>query len=763
MPPVIAAGVAIAGAISGAVAGVAGAVGAAIGIGGPMILTGGALYGGFGVPVLGALAAGASLSAAIGAAGILGTVGSIALGVGASVGANLLLRSLARSPTLDDSSVFASAAAPESIQNTLRQAVGARIGHYGRVKVGGQLALYDSAGGKFYIVICTAARAISAVVEHWLGEAVVSIDADGYVTDAQYQYGSVTVPTDSGTKTSSSRVRLVPQLGTTTQVAHAQLVADLPSLWASSARGRGIANIMIVFQDVPAEQYRAMYPQGAPQYRSVLDGAPIYDMREAAHSSADETTWELSRNPALCILDYLTHSDGMGRPRALFSEASFAAAADICDEPVALAAGGTEPRYQLSGSYDFTERPIDVLTRMLATCDGELYPLTDGTWGLRVGKWYEPTESLSDADGEIISYQMEEYPDALRGFNIVKSVYVSPLHDYQETQAEEWIDSTLLEVYGEQRTNDLRLPMVQSPSQARRLAKIATAKGNPQWSGVLVATLAGLKAYSEPTLLITLTELDIVSMPFKVSGLRFKPESGTVEIDVFSLPSETYAWDAATEEGTAPPIPPDSPAVQVPPTPTGFSAVAGQITIQSGTSAASIAASWSAPQRDSVSHEVQHKKSTFSDWTSEKVPAEITTLEFGPLDDGSSYDVRLRAVSPGGVPSEWTATTTVVATADPSAPAAPSGLTSSKSGAQITINWTNPASLNFYKTVVYRNSINNNPATATAVATYYGGISTARSHTSGALSNGTHYYWVEAFNASDVGSGKTGPTSQTLP
>lgn len=91
---------------------------------------------------------------------------------------------------------------------------------------------------------------------------------------------------------------------------------------------------------------------------------------------------EWNDRAAAVIRDYMTHRDGMRLPESLFTtplaQAGWAAAYNRSNEAIAVAAGGTEPRYRLWGSYQLNERPADVLGRMLSCCDGRLVPTPDG-------------------------------------------------------------------------------------------------------------------------------------------------------------------------------------------------------------------------------------------------------------------------------------------------------------------------------------------------------------------------------------------------
>src|SRR5690606_23810070 len=126
----------------------------------------------------------------------------------------------------------------------------------------------------------------------------------------------------------------------------------------------------------------------------------VYDPREVGHDPADPGTWAWSENAGLAILDYLTHPDGMRLSKDDCDLESFAAFADLCDEAVPLAAGGTEKRYRLWGVYQLTDEPDAVIQRMRRACDAEFYQTPEGKIGIRGGKWEAPTVTLRE--GQIL-------------------------------------------------------------------------------------------------------------------------------------------------------------------------------------------------------------------------------------------------------------------------------------------------------------------------------------------------------------------------
>ena len=568
-----------------------------------------------------------------------------------------------------------------------------------------------------------------------------------YVTDAQYINNGV------------SRVRILPQVGTDDQPAHLPLINNFPAQWSPAHRARGVANVLTIFQDVPAADFSAVYPQNAPQYRAVIAGAKVYDPREALHLPDDKRTWAWSDNAALCILDYLTHRDGMNRPRGLFEESTFAFCADICDEDVPLKDGGVEKRYRLSGSYDLSEKPADVLARMLAVCDGEIYQLPSGAYGLRIGRWEEPTVTIEDR--HILSYRIEQGANALAAFNTLKITYTSPLHDYQETEAEAWIDGDNVLLTTETRTEQLSLPMCPSPSQARRIGKIFTAKGNPKWRGTVKTTFGGgLAAMGERVIALHLSELEI-DEPFRLERIAVAPDLSSCELQVSSLSSAAYEWDPETDEGEAPPIPIDAPDLAAVTLPAGFNVIPGSIRLQDGVRGSVVTATWDLPERETISHELNYRQVGEPDWIIQGVREGANTWSSPVVEDGAEYEVRLRARTISGRSSEWTDIQQVTTIADTTPPAQQSGFSSSKAGSNVTLVWTNPNSANFHHTDIYRNTVSDF-ASASKIAALNGGTGLSRSYADNGLVDDTYHWWLVAVNASGVAAEPVGPQSQTI-
>jgi len=581
------------------------------------------------------MAVGAGIATGITSATVIGTIGAtIVFGAGAWALSSLLMPR-PRNPNRG-----------ADAQSVVNQALGPRIRVYGRAKIGGTRAFFDSKDGQLYQIIMLAAHLIDAIEEYWVSDKLVTVNF------AQ-SGAAMTYPFTLGSATSKVRFRDV-RMGGSNQ-SHSVVLAGIFPQWTDAHRLRGIAYVLVQFVDTGPEDFQTIFPQGHnTPIRCVIRGARVYDPRDPDMPLNDDWVspvfWEWSDNPALCILDYIRCPDGMNKPASRIDFASFANFAWLCDEPVPLKAGGTEKRYRLGGTIALTEDPVDVLQRMLATCDGQLYQTSQGKIAIRGGKWEAPTVTI-DANS-IIGIDLAEGNDAFSAFNELKVVYTSPLHDYQPQETVPWVDTAEQAAHG-QIVEDYVLDMVQSPSQARRLAKIYMHKQNPALQGSIVTNLAGLNALGEATVDCVIPEL-MVAMSFLTTGFSLRSDLTGCEIGISSIGAAAYDWDPATEEGDNPPPPQDTAPDPTLPVPEGLT-----LSIDGGDH---VVAQVDDPGREDLTLEAQIKAGAGGTYTAMTVDPEtpLRAVSAGTVSSGTTYYVRARWVRDGFL-SAWTAEQSVTA------------------------------------------------------------------------------------------------------
>lgn len=348
-------------------------------------------------------------------------------------------------------------------QQSLRQAASARRVVYGRARVGGIYAFQEITEGNQYLYFCLmlAGHQIEAVEEVYFDDEKLIFDPEsddlglGNVIEGKYK-DVVYIH--------------APNLGSDDQEADTLLLSALPDMWTVNDRLRGVANICgrLTWDNANGDGTigAKVWSGGMPNITVVVRGYnKIYDPRD------DSVGY--TNNSALVVNDYLTNAQ-WGR-KADYDERIWEglliAAANICDEDVPLAAGGTEKRYATDGSFLTDSPPDDILGKLLATMHGEA--VFDGNrWGIYAGAYQVPTITLTDDDMRAPS-RISTVTSARDSFNGVKGTYTGPDVNWTTADFPAIQSSSMLAADGgREQWKDIELPFVISPSRAQRIAKI---------------------------------------------------------------------------------------------------------------------------------------------------------------------------------------------------------------------------------------------------------------------------------------------------
>lgn len=436
---------------------------------------------------------------------------------------------------------------PASQKITVRDPVGPRRRFYGYGRIGGKLfelkVAEPTGDGILYVGTILMSGRISALDKHWVSGQEVRIDGSGQVL-----FPAIWLDT--------LRVQLYYKLGTATQTVYSQLTSAFPGRWTSVHRLDGLATTLLKNNGVPLEDFATVYQAGIPNYSGEGHWACVWDPRldnnyggSGTHDLADETTWEWSDNPALIILDYLKHDDGMRLPFELIEPGldEWVTAANYCDELVDLIGGGTEKRYTLFGGYEFTEAPKEVLRRMLTPIDGRLRLRADGAIVLDIGKFEEPSSSETLGTESIIGFDVKRGAPKTELKNEIRATYTSAGHNFQPQEADPWRDEDSIALDGTQ-TGSLDLSWCTSHRQARVRMKVEANRKNPEWQGTIITNANGLRLMGKRYARFILPFLDAT---FFIVNSNIDLLSGSCMFEVVSFPSTAYDWEV-TEEGASP-------------------------------------------------------------------------------------------------------------------------------------------------------------------------------------------------------------------
>lgn len=553
------------------------------------------------------LAAGIEGSFQIGTTAIAySTIAAYAVIGAASVGGALAIKALGDKQHTDD-------------QQTVKQSLPPRQRIYGRALVAGAYFFFAANGPVLVSGFALCEGPIDGIEQHRFNNQVSP---------------SVTLFGSTGMYPWFDQVVYAAQLGSPNQTVQGAISGEF-EWWTPDHRLRGLATAVVkcTIPPDPKDNFKKFFPSGAPSYLALVRGAQVYDPRTGV------TAW--SRNAALVILDYLTHPRGLNLPLARIDLASFKAMANLCDST-----------YAIDGTYQLDEEPKDVLSRLLACCDGEIFPLANGTIGLRGGAWTPPTVTIT-AD-MIIECQAQRGVDKLAAFNQLRIKIADPNSDYQLTEVENWNDISAQAASGEVLPQDFELPMVQSFVQARRLAKIAMAKGNPAWQLTLTTNLAGLNALGERVVTVIYPDLGI-DETFFVNAFAIAQGGATCTMGLGSLGPEAYGLSDG-EEGDPPVTPTPPPPRYVPPPVTGLTLTSDLKTIGAGTKVGSIKASVTPPSDATLLLTVQYRAVGEIVWIDMTDVDNVAYTAASPFLQDGAYEVRAAFETFGGTIGPWTDT-----------------------------------------------------------------------------------------------------------
>lgn len=521
---------------------------------------------------------------------------------------------------------------------TVRQPAAPRRVIYGEVKVGGVMVFMHTTSNdtKLHIVQTLAGHECEAIGDVYFNDEVVPLDGSGNATGKYAGY-----------------VRVFKHLGSATQTADTNLVAAAPDKWTANHRLRGVAYLYIELTG-----NSDLFPNGLPNISAIVKGKKdVYDPRTAT------TGW--SENAALCVANYLCDTKyGLGVDYTSYiNETDLIAAANVCDEAVALAAGGTETRYTLNGSFDAGQAPEDTIGEMLTAMHGNCVR-PGARWSILAGAWRVPTITLDedDARGAVKVIPRVSRRDL---FNAVKGVYTSPDSQWQPVDFPAVTNATYeAEDNGLRIWRDLSLPYTLSGATAQRIAKIELEKGRQQQVVHFPAKLTALGLYAGSNVKLSLARFGWVEKAFEVLSWKFEvyddaqgePALG-IDLVLRETASANYDWSSGEETAIDP-----APNTNLP-DPFTVGSV-GSLDCDSGTAhllatgdggvTSRIYVTWTAVASGYLrEYEVEYKKAADSVYVPSATVRSGTSTYLAPVEDGVAYDVRVRAVNTLGVRGGW--------------------------------------------------------------------------------------------------------------
>lgn len=446
---------------------------------------------------------------------------------------------------------------------TTRNATGAHNIVYGRTRIGGHI-IYMAVTDKQYDVnsqlwvgsgdmgdyqtVTTTKTTKNAYLHLVIALAGHEIDAvEGVYTATENGVTELELD-ENGLSLSTSKygnkIRVQYKLGADDQTAFADLITDTANLgdskWTANHRVRGSA-LAYIRMEFDSNKFK----DGLPTFSFKVRGKKVYDPR------TETTVW--SANAALCLNDYLTNTRyGLGCDYATeIDETALIAAANVCDEDVSLDAGGTENRYECHGMIPTSNRPDDIIGKILSSMGGKAV-WSGGKWRIIPAVYYTPTLTFDENDlrGPL---QVQTLISRRDSFNTIKGVFSSADQDYIATSFPQVANSTAITQDGESVYRDIELPFTTSASMAQRLAKIELLKARQQITTTLPLKLQGLKANVGDIVQVNNTRLGWSAKKFEVVSANIGTgEVLGVDLALREISADVFDWSTSEEQAFDP-------------------------------------------------------------------------------------------------------------------------------------------------------------------------------------------------------------------
>jgi hypothetical protein len=564
--------------------------------------------------------------------------------------------------------------------------------------------------------------------------------------------------------------------------------------WTSNHKLQGVAHLAVVFKyDEDA------FPSGLPTITAEIKGKKLYDPRTAT------TVW--SDNPALALRDYLTNTTyGLGESSSNLDDAAIQTAANVCDETIYTTevsagsfvasteyiiteAGDTDftligaadsnvgtiftatgvgtgtgkaattasaaTRYTCNGAFLTAKAPTDIVYDLSTSMAGTVW-YAQGKWRAKAGSYVAPTVTLTDDDlrGPVMVSTRHSRRD---NFNGVRGLFRGSETNYKPTEYPVVTDSAFVATDGGQESIlDYPLPFTNTSDGAQRLANIALERVRSQVTVVADFGLNAFKVQVGDIVNLTNARLGFSSKPFEVAGWEFSLTETMdfhVRLTLREITSTTYDEvrnvTVFETDNTTLPNPFDNTTIS-----SGLTITESGQLKSDGTYFLLADISWTAPGNPFVTrYEVQYKPTTASVYSSMFVVD--TEAQIGPVVEGVSYNVRVRAVTNSGVKGPFAADT-FTGGGDTTAPSLPTGLSASGEFRSIRLSWTNPSDSDLKHIEVWENT-SNNSGSASKIAEIDGSTYIRQDLGTGV----TRYYWLKAVDYSGNTTGFTSSVNAT--
>ena len=406
-----------------------------------------------------------------------------------------------------------------------------------------------------------------------------------------------------------------------------------------------------------------------PKLTAEVKGKKVYDPRNSAHSQTDNSTWEWSDNPVLCILDFLTNSIyGRGIPYSQIDLDTFITEANYCDTTIDyidtdgnLLDASERKRYTCNGVLNTQNKALENLKKLCSSCRAVIIP---------PGKQYKIKIDRTDTavftfnednligDITLVGSDIKEMKNTARvRFFDVNNNYDEAIHNIKSPIFK-------IEDSNEDLVAEMQFPFTNTHQRTNYLANQTLKQSRQHWKIAFTSDISAIGVEAMDLVYIKSKILGYTGNGklFRINRVELKP----TEQLVFS--AEEYDTSVYDVELEAPPAFPDTnlpnpfetrPVVNL--QADSSESVRGLLIATDGTLVSRIKITWTEPELSYIDkYEVGISVAGENAFTS--IFTEETTYYATGVVDTLEYDIRVRAVYVTGKKSEYVEITHQVAT-----------------------------------------------------------------------------------------------------
>ena len=432
-----------------------------------------------------------------------------------------------------------------------------------------------------------------------------------------------------------------------------------------------------------------------PKFSFIVNGKKV-------RTSTSSDTLSHSSNPVWCLRDYLTNSIyGVGLADSLLDDASFTAAATICDAVL----GSSVATHSCNMIVNPAKPLMDNVKRILNTCGGSLLWVS-GKYHVKIATTLVGDPAMTFDTSNIIggiSIKCESKTDKA---NQIIAKYITGVN-HSDDQVKNWReaeltwpdkidDSDLYTQFFETEDNSvplrktIKLKGVTDHNQVRYLAQQSCLQSRNNISVSFTSTAEALNLMPNDIISITHDTAGWTAKEFRVKNLTLH-NNGTVSVNCNEYQSSTYTWShqdipAVTDDTNLP----DPNAVSAPlnlaMTETSYSSIA------SGGKRVRTELTWT----DNADYFNEGYEYQFQDVTSSAsdpwIEAGTSVSSSGVMNDfeTGTFDFRVRAINSVGLVSDWTYLNNQTIEGITTEPEDVTGLNVNNHGSNAVISWDEP-------------------------------------------------------------------------